>query len=60
MLEVVFLRRRIKSLKGVVQSTVLRNTRKDFLFNRENLRHVGAVVNMDLKTIKLCMLPVRI
>lgn len=50
MLGAVFLR--IKSLKGIVQSTVLRNMRKDFLLNREDLRHSGAFVNMDLKIVK--------
>lgn len=51
MLDVIFLRRRIKSLKGIVQSKVLRNMRKNFLFNREDLRHSGAFVNMDLKNV---------
>lgn len=45
-----FLRRR-KSIKGIVQSIVLRNMKKDFLFNRKALRHSGAFVNMDLKII---------
>lgn len=52
MLDAIFFRRRIKSLNGIVQSSVLRNMRKGFLFNREDLRHGGAFVNMDLKIVK--------
>lgn len=51
MLEIAFLIR-IKSLKGILQPSVLRDMRKGFLFIRENLRHSGTFLNMDLKIMK--------
>lgn len=35
-----------------MQPSVLRNMRKDFLLIRENLRHSGTFVSMDLKILK--------